>query len=178
MRTKSKAGRTQPSDGFDKLEQPALKAKAVRFLAAREYTRAELARKLGPLAQHPDDIDAVLDDLARQGWQSDARVAQSLQRVKAAKQGSAMIAQAMRQKGLSDELVAQTLDALAATELERARTVWQKKFGRVGLAQDLKEKARQMRFLASRGFGGDVVRRVLGGDLDVDLDGDFDVDDD
>lgn len=156
----------KPHDKPPSLDRPALKARAVRWLAAREYTRAELARKLGPLAQHPDDIESVLDDLARDGWQSDTRVAQSLQRLKSAKQGSALVAQAMRQKGLSNDLVMQTLDELSVTELDRARVVWQKKFGRAGLTQDPKEKARQMRFLASRGFAGDVVRRVVGGDFE------------
>ena len=160
MWNRPKPGQTQP------LDKAALKAKAVRLLAAREQTRLELARKLQAFAQHPDDIESVLDDLAHEGWQSDLRVAQSVQRVKSVKQGSAMIAQAMRQKGLSNELVAKALDELSATEFERARAVWHKKFGRVGLAQDPKEKARQMRFLASRGFAGDVVRRVVGGDFD------------
>ena len=128
----------------------------------REYTRAELAQKLAPLAQDPGDVQAVLDDLARQGWQSDARFVQSFQHVKATKQGGALIAQALKRKGVAPELIASTLDGLRTTELERARAVWQKKFGKVGPASDHKERARQARFLAGRGFAADVVWRVVG----------------
>ena len=153
------------SDEFEPLPAAGLKARAVRWLALREYTRAELAKKLAPYTDTPEDIETVLDDLEREGWQSDARFVQSFQRVKSTKQGSALIAQALRQKGVDPELIAQTLDQLKGTELERARAVWDKKFGKVGVSRDPKEKARQARFLASRGFGGDVIRRVVGGDV-------------
>jgi regulatory protein len=56
---------------------------------------------------------------------------------------------------LPDDL-AQTL---RSTELDRARALWQRRFGTP--AQDVREQARQMRFLASRGFSGNVIRRVL-----------------
>lgn len=146
---------------FEALSVTQLKAKAVRWLAAREYTRAELARKLKPYTDTPIDIEVVLDDLEREGWQSDARFAQSFQRVKAVKQGNALIAQGLRQKGLDPEVIAQTMAQLKGNELERARAVWSKKFGKVGISRDPREKARQARFLASRGFGADIIRRVL-----------------
>jgi regulatory protein len=65
----------------------------------------------------------------------------------------------MHQKGLSEELIADALPALKASELDTARDVWQRKFGM--LPQDAKEKAKQMRFLQSRGFGFDVILKVL-----------------
>lgn len=153
---------------FEPLPAAGLKARAVRWLATREYTRTELARKLSALTDTPEDIETVLDDLEREGWQSDARFVQSFQRVKATKQGSALIAQGLRQKGVDPDLIAQTLDQLKDTELARARAVWDKKFGKVGVSRDPKEKARQARFLASRGFGGDVIRRVVGGEVGED----------
>jgi len=158
MQSKSKA------DAFEALSAKQLKAKAVRWLAVREHTRAELARKLTPYTDMPEVIETVLDDLEREGWQSDARFAQSFQRVKSVKQGSALVAQGLRQKGVAPELIARTVQALKGTELARAQAVWDKKFGKAGLAQDAKEQARQARFLASRGFAGDVIRRVVGGD--------------
>lgn len=153
---------------FEPLPIAGLKARAVRWLASREYTRTELAKKLGPYTDTPEDIETVLDDLEREGWQSDARFVQSFQRVKATKQGSALIAQGLRQKGVDPELITQTLDQLKATEFDRARAVWDKKFGKVGVSHDPKEKARQARFLASRGFGGDVIWRVVGGEVGED----------
>lgn len=156
--------RSKP-EAIEPLTLAGLKAKAVRWLASREYTRAELASRLAPYADTAQDIESVLDDLEREGWQSDARFVQSFQRVKAAKQGSALIAQGLRQKGVDPVLIAQTLDQLKDSELERARAVWDKKFGKVGLSSDPREKARQARFLSSRGFSSDVVRRVVGGQV-------------
>jgi len=50
---------------------------------------------------------------------------------------------------------------LKDSELERAQSVWQKKFSRNGPALNTSEYARQGRFLASRGFSHDVIHRVL-----------------
>ena len=53
---------------------------------------------------------------------------------------------------------------LRASELARAREVWRKKFGEPAL--DAAERGKQMRFLASRGFGGDAIRKVVSGGTD------------
>ena len=72
----------------------------------------------------------------------------------------------MRAKGLSAEALVEAAGQLRATELERARAVWQKKFG--APAADAAARARQARFLAARGFAADVVRRVLNAWPDAD----------
>ena len=58
-------------------------------------------------------------------------------------------------------MVAETMAELKGTELARARGVWEKKFGL--LASSASERNKQARFLASRGFSGDVVRQVVSG---------------
>jgi regulatory protein len=73
--------------------------------------------------------------------------------------GAGRIRQELQAKGISAELVAASLASLKATELERAREVWRKKFGEP--PQDAAQRARQARFLVSRGFSGEVVARVL-----------------
>lgn len=144
------------------LSKCALKAKAVGLLAIREYTRAELLKKLSPLAQTPEALVAVLDELEKGGWQSDERFAAAFGHHKSHKQGAALVAQGMRQKGVSDALIAQTLQNLSATEQTRAHSVWEKKFAREGRPNDARSWARQARFLASRGFGSADIRKVLG----------------
>ncbi|MFO7748239.1 MAG: recombination regulator RecX [Orrella sp.] len=152
------------------LKKPALKIKAVAWLARREHTRAELVKKLQPLAEDPDDILAVLEELRQGGWQSDERFARAFTHHKSQRQGAALVAQGMRQKGVPDEMIADTLQALAGSEYGRARDVWEKKFARQGPPTDHKSWARQARFLASRGFAADVIRRVLGSKGDPDND--------
>ena len=144
-----------------------LRTRALQYLARREYSRTELAAKLRPYAQveddfeqlQPVDLDALLDDLTTRGWLSDARAATQLLHARRPRFGMQRITHEMHLKGISEELIEQALPALKESELETARDVWQRKFGT--LPQDAKEKARQMRFLQSRGFGFDVIFKVL-----------------
>ena len=155
------------------------RARALQYLARREYSRTELRGKLLPYLQMGEDfgqpfdssgdsfgdpfgfadLDALLDDLTARGWLSDARAATQLLHAKRNRFGTQRIAHDLRQKGIPEELVSAALPALRESELEAARSVWQRKFG--ALPQDAKEKARQMRFLQSRGFGFEVIFKVL-----------------
>jgi regulatory protein len=76
--------------------------------------------------------------------------------------GALRIRQELLAKGVEPALVNEAIGSLRATEFERARDVWQRKFG--APATDAQGRARQARFLAARGFGGDVIRRVIGGE--------------
>ena len=139
-----------------------LKGRALRYLAAREHSRAELERKLAPHVPEDAEADAlarVLDELTAKGFISEARVAESVLHRRAARLGSARVLHELRAKGLPDEVVADAADQLRATELARARQVWRAKFGH--LPRDAAERVKQMRFLAGRGFGGEVIRRAL-----------------
>lgn len=144
-----------------------LRGRALQYLARREYSRAELAAKLRPYAQVEDDfeqiqlvnLDALLNDLIERGYLSDERAATQLLHARRSRFGTQRITREMQQKGLSVELIEQALPELKDSELEAARGVWQRKFGM--LPVDAKEKARQMRFLQSRGFGFDVIFKVL-----------------
>ena len=137
-----------------------LKGRALKLLSQREHSRLELQRKLATYVEEGDDLSAILDELEKRGFISVQRVVQSVIHSKATRFGTARLVQELRSKGLSDGLVRNTADRLRATELERAQAVWQQRFGGAP-ATDPKERARQMRFLAARGFAGDVVRRVL-----------------
>lgn len=144
-----------------------LRARALQCLARREFSRAELRVKLLPHVQADDDfeppspekLDALLDDLTARGWLSDARAATQLVHARRGRFGTQRITHEMRQKGIAEELISDALPELKESELEAARVVWQRKFGVA--PQDAKEKARQMRFMQSRGFGFDVIFKVL-----------------
>lgn len=134
-------------------------ARAVRLLARREHTRAELARKLAPHGS-TEDIDTVLNTLAASGLQSDARFAESYVRSQAARLGAARLRQTLRTKGVAGDLIDTHVTDLP-DETERARNVWQKKFGTP--PADAREWAKQARFLQGRGFSSEVIRRLLKG---------------
>ncbi|MBI5428996.1 MAG: recombination regulator RecX [Nitrosomonadales bacterium] len=150
------------------------RARALQYLARREYSRAELR---GKLLQHvqldPDsgqflsaDLDALLDDLVARGWLSDERAATQWVHAKRSRFGTQRIVHELRQKGIAESLITESLPELKTTELEAACAVWRKKFG--SLPQDAKERARQIRFLQSRGFAPDTIFRLLKSDIEID----------
>ena len=148
-----------------------LRVRALQYLARREYSRAELCKKLLPQVQDDDDfeqafnssssvnLDKLLDDLTARGWLSDERAATQLVHAKRSRFGTQRITHELRQKGIAEELISAVLPELKKSELETAREVWLKKFGVP--PQDQKEKAKQIRFLQSRGFSMDAIFKVL-----------------
>jgi regulatory protein len=140
-------------------EQPSLKGRALRLLSTREHSRLELERKLRGFETEPGTLAQALDELQAKGFISEQRVAESVLHRRAGKLGAARLRQELQDKGLAPELVAQALDGLRGSEFERAQAVWSKKFGAAPVSPA--ERAKQARFLMTRGFAGEVVRRVL-----------------
>jgi regulatory protein len=139
-----------------------LKGRALRLLSQREHSRPELERKLVAHEQEPGQLARVLDELQAKDFINHQRVAESVVHRRAAKLGAMRIRQELMAKGLDAESVTATMADLKETELQRAREVWRKKFG--SPSADPAERARQARFLAARGFTGEIIRKVLGGD--------------
>lgn len=140
--------------------EPSLKGRALRLLSQREHSRLELERKLAPHETEPGQLAKALDELQARGFISEERVVESVVHRRAAKLGTARVKQELQAKGLSPEAMGEALEQLRSTELERAREVWARKFGKP--ATEPKEKARQIRFMVSRGFAAEVVRKVVG----------------
>lgn len=139
-----------------------LKGRALKYLAAREHSRVELLRKLAPHAEEPAEVERVLDELEAKGLLSAERFVESLLHRRAARFGAARLRQELQQHRLPADAVAQAVETLRGTELERARAVWQRRFGGEPAA-DAAERARQVRFLTARGFSSEVIRRVVRG---------------
>jgi regulatory protein len=139
--------------------EPSLRQRAVRLLARREHSAVELARKLAAHGTE-DEIATVISELQHRHLQSDARVADALLRAKGARLGLGGLRQTLRQKGVAREVIdAQLAEADLGSEVDRARALWQQKFGTA--PGDAREWARQARFLQSRGFASDVIRKLL-----------------
>jgi regulatory protein len=138
---------------------PSLKGRALRYLAQREHSRAELARKLRRHTEAGVGIEAALDELAAHGLLSDERAAASVLVSQAPRSGERRLKQVLQGKGLAPELVASTLAQARGSEYERALALWQRRFGTT--PADAAERARQARFLQARGFGYELIVRVL-----------------
>ena len=144
--------------------QLSLKGRALRLLGNREHSRAELERKLAGHEEEPGQLQRVLDELQAKGFIDEQRVVASVLHRRAPLLGAMRIRQELQGKGLPSALVLEAVSQLKATEMQRAREVWWRRFG--ALPGDATERARQARFLAARGFGGDVIRRVLSAEFE------------
>lgn len=147
--------------GFETLS---LKGRALRLLSQREHSRAELVKKLAPHVQHGEDLAAVLDELVAKDFINETRVLESVVHRRASRMGGARIRQELQAKGLPGEAIQNAVAQLQASELDRARSVWARKFAQP--PQTPQENAKQTRFLLTRGFSSEVVRRVLRGPVD------------
>ncbi|MFP6558038.1 recombination regulator RecX [Paraburkholderia sp. B3] len=140
---------------------PSLKGRALAYLSRREYSRAELSRKLMPYTDNADELEALLDSLVREAWLSDARFAESIIHRRAARLGATRIVGELKRHAVGDTLIEEVSAQLRETELVRARAVWQKKYGT--LPETPAERARQARFLAARGFSMAIIGKILKG---------------
>jgi len=141
--------------------EPTLRERALRLLARREHSRIELVRKLQAHDPPEGELEALLEELSRRKLLSDERYAESRAHALSRKFGAARIAQELRAKGVDKELAEDAATAARSTEVERARIVWLRKFRKPPESRE--ERARQMRFLQSRGFSFDAIRAVVRG---------------
>jgi regulatory protein len=165
-------------------QSPSLKARALHLLSMREHSRKGLAAKLAesearmlklrllkedsqipaPEINMEVQIEAVLDDFEARGWLSDQRFAEALVRRRSERFGARKIQDELAQAGIDGAKTADLLRNLKATEYQRAHGLWLRKFG--ALATEQKERARQYRFLTSKGFSSDVVYKLVAGRSD------------
>jgi regulatory protein len=145
--------------------KPSLKGRALRLLSQREHSRKELEQKLKPHEETPGELAEALDFLAAKDFINEKRVVESVVNRRSSKLGAARVRQELMAKGLPADDIAEAVEAMRGTELERALVVWRKKFG--APPSDASERGKQVRFLVSRGFAAEVVRRVVAGADDL-----------
>jgi regulatory protein len=164
-----------------------LTARALRWLAQREYSRSELRRRLLAAARRDAEssgqsepaaataiaesvtagqlecqIDELLDWLSARNFLSEPRFVASRIRLREQRFGNLRIRRELADHGVSPD--AADAERLRETEFERAKAVWARRFGEP--ACDAAGRARQARFLAGRGFSAEVIRRLVDGRRD------------
>lgn len=141
--------------------QMSLKARALKYLSAREHSRLELTRKLSRYAQEGDDVESLLDSLEAAKLLSQSRFSESLVHRRAARFGNNRILSELQSHGIDGEALGDIKASLTQDEVARAREVWRRKFGRA--PADAAERAKQMRFLQQRGFSHQAIQRAMRG---------------
>ena len=132
--------------------------RALRYLAQREHSRDELARKLAPHAESPEILEGLLRELEGRRLLSNERYAEVRAHLLARKYGAAKIRQDLKAKGVADEIVERVS---SEGELERAAAILKRKYREPATTRE--ERARRARFLQGRGFSYDTIRRAISG---------------
>jgi regulatory protein len=153
VRRRESAAEGAPDSGAE------LRARALRHLARREHSRAELARKLAPHAESPEALAQLLDALAARKQLSDERYAEARAHQLSRRYGAARIRLDLKSKGVAAELAERIS---AGDELGRARAILARKYRSSAATRE--ERARRMRFLQGRGFSHDTIRKLLSSD--------------
>ncbi|HAF55725.1 MAG TPA: recombination regulator RecX [Thauera sp.] len=139
--------------------EPSLRERALRHLARRDHSRAELAKKLAAHGE-ADEVEAVIERMGELGLQSDSRYAEAFVRGKAARFGTSRLRSELARRGIERDLIDEALASeCVESEAERARTVLRSRFA--APPADAREWARQARFLQTRGFAPDLIRKLL-----------------
>ena len=145
----------EPSD------EQAIEQRAVYLLSRREHSRAELLRKLTQKGFEANAVKRVLDTLEARNWQSDERFSSSFirQRVQQ-RHGPRKILAQLSQRGVQGEAVHMELQQQNVDWTALAREALYRKFKQPA-GRDPKELARRHRFLASRGFSMEHIRKAI-----------------
>jgi SOS response regulatory protein OraA/RecX len=160
--TRGSTGRGKSSatgDSKRKGPQLSLRGRALGYLSRREHSRAELSRKLTTHLGEGDSLDTLLDALEREGWLSNERFVESVVHRRGTRLGTSRIVNELKRNGIDETLIQDARTELKKNELTRAREVWSKKFGEQPATPA--ERAKQARFLATRGFTGGTIMKVL-----------------
>ena len=133
-----------------------LKVRALRHLMRREHSRAELARKLAPHAESPASLESVLNELAIKRQLSDERYADARVHWLSRKYGAAKIRHDLKAHGVPDAVIERVS---AEGDLDRAKAILVRKYREPATTRE--EKAKRARFLQSRGFSYEIIRKLL-----------------
>jgi len=133
-----------------------LKVRALRHLTRREHSRAELARKLAPHAESPASLESVLNELAIKRQLSDERYADARVHWLSRKYGAAKIRHDLKAHGVADAVIERVS---AEGDLDRAKAILVRKYREPATTRE--EKAKRARFLQSRGFAYEIIRKLL-----------------
>lgn len=140
-----------------------LKARAMSYLAAREHSRIELARKLARHAGEGDDVEELLDALEAAKFLSDTRFCDLLIHRRAKRFGNGRLLAELHSNGIGGAALADIKSQLNDSEAARAGEVWARKFGVPG--RDAAERSKQMRFMLQRGFSQQTIRAAMQGGM-------------
>jgi len=135
--------------------------RAIKYLSNRDHSQFELRKKLLPHANSEEELDEVIKKLIDKGYLSNQRFTESFIASKSKKFGMRKITQVLQQHQLDSEILKTEVEKLRESEPQRCYEIWERKFGQV--TKEPNELAKQIRFLASRGFSHEIIMGIVKG---------------
>lgn len=136
-----------------------LRSYAFAVLTRKEYSKKDLIEKLALYAENREEVLILVDELSRENYQSDQRVAEMVVRSQIRKgKGPNRIKLALRAKSIDKELAQNDMNEI--DWYDEAYQLKVKKYG-VEVSKDPKIKAKQIRFLQYRGFEMDAIMKAI-----------------
>jgi regulatory protein len=132
--------------------------RALGLLTRREHSRKELTRKLTSRGMDAAEVETAVEKLSSDGWQNDARFAETLVRVRSSGgYGPVRIRVELATHGLDRDAIAAALATFCGDWAEIASDLVRRRFGPVA-ALDLNQRRKAADFLMRRGFESGAVR--------------------
>ena len=148
-----------------KPENKELLSRALTLLSRRDIPRAEFIAKLVAAGYAKPEVEGAADWCIEQGFLNETRFVEGAARRLSAKYGVSRVTRALRSKGVTEQAIADVTPDLKENELARARALWTRKFREP--PADANARAKQIRYLQSRGFSFDIIKRVISGITDT-----------
>ncbi|BFT61609.1 recombination regulator RecX [Pseudomonas moorei] len=141
----------------------AVRRTAMDLLARREHGRVELTRKLRQRGALPEMIETALDRLTEEGLLSESRYLESFVSYRARSgYGPMRIREELSQRGLQRSDIDLALRESGIDWQVHLEDTWRRKFSG-HLPIDTRERAKQGRFLAYRGYSMEMISRLFSG---------------
>ena len=135
--------------------------RALDLLARREYSAGELEKKLIDKGFSAVDAATSLEKLQANNLQCDQRYTEAYVRSRVIRGfGSIKIANELYQRPVSEAIATDVLDEYQGQWLSIAEDLYQKKY-RQTRVENYNEWTKRARFLQSRGFTSDQIRKIV-----------------
>ncbi|GIV33955.1 MAG: regulatory protein RecX [Chitinophagales bacterium] len=141
--------------------------KIERYCASAERCRQDVIRKLSQSGVEPATIEKLIRRLERRGFLDEKRYARLFAREKfhLSAWGKIKIRHALRQKGISDDLIEVALEEIPQEEyLATLRKLFSQKIHALAATDKASRKEKVFRYLAGRGFEPDLITRLMEND--------------
>ncbi len=137
------------------------RASALASLCMREHSIKEITDKLTRKEYQKDSIEIIIQECLKDNYLNDQRFSEIYWRSRARRGfGPNKIIMELKQRGVSASMIQETSQQEELVFDEVIRNVYHKKF-KGAVIKNFKDKAKRQNYLYQRGFGSELIRKVI-----------------